>query len=128
RYAAHRFGERALARLREEFVDRVLALPTAVVERAGTGDLTTRSAGDVSTVATTIRDAAPEVVIALVRVIFVLAAVFVLDPLLGLCGLVGLPLIVVVARWYLRRARDAYLAEGAANSDVSESLAATAEG
>ena len=30
-----RLGERAQARLREEFVDRVLALPSAVVERAG---------------------------------------------------------------------------------------------
>ncbi|MDH6623948.1 ABC-type multidrug transport system fused ATPase/permease subunit [Streptomyces sp. LBL] len=31
-------------------------------------------------------------------------------------------------RWYLRRARDAYLAEGAANSEVAETLAATAAG
>ncbi len=33
-----------------------------------------------------------------------------------------------VLRWYLRRARDAYLAEGAATSDVAEILAATAAG
>ena len=31
-------------------------------------------------------------------------------------------------RWYLRRARTAYLAEGAANSEVAEILAATASG
>lgn len=34
RYAGHRFGERTLARVREEFVGRALALPASVVERA----------------------------------------------------------------------------------------------
>ena len=47
-YAGHRFGERAIARLREEFVARTLGLPVSVVERAGTGDLATRSSVDVS--------------------------------------------------------------------------------
>ena len=55
-YAGHRFGERAIARLREEFVSRTLGLPVSVVERAGTGDLATRSSVDVSTVGTTVRD------------------------------------------------------------------------
>ncbi len=35
RYVGYRFGERTLARVREEFVDRALALPASVVERAG---------------------------------------------------------------------------------------------
>src|SRR3954454_19563265 len=34
RYVGYRFGERTLSRVREEFVDRVLALPSSVVERA----------------------------------------------------------------------------------------------
>jgi len=42
RFVGHRFGERTLARVRERFVDRALALPSSVVERAGTGDLTAR--------------------------------------------------------------------------------------
>ena len=42
RYVGHRFGERTVARVREQYVDRALALPAAVVERAGTGDLTAR--------------------------------------------------------------------------------------
>ena len=46
-YVGHRFGERAVARLREEFVARTLRLPVSVVERAGTGDLATRSSVDV---------------------------------------------------------------------------------
>ncbi len=58
-YAGHRFGERAVARLREEFVSRTLDLPVSVVERAGTGDLATRSSVDVATVGTTVRDVVP---------------------------------------------------------------------
>ncbi|MEV0641135.1 ABC transporter ATP-binding protein [Streptomyces sp. NPDC050619] len=128
RYAGHRFGERTLARVREEFVDRALALPASVVERAGTGDLTARGTADVATVGTTLRDAGPELLINIVQALFLLGAVFVIDPLLGALGLVTLTPIWFALRWYLRRARDAYLAEGAANSDVAEILAATVAG
>lgn len=128
RYAAHRFGERALARLREDFVTDVLALPTRTVERAGTGDLMTRSSADVATVAATLRDAAPDVFVSAVQAVFIVAAMFVLHPLLGACALVGGPVLAVVTRWYLARARTAYLAEGSASSEVAESIAATAEG
>jgi ATP-binding cassette subfamily C protein len=128
RYAGHRFGERALSALREQVVDRALALPTAVVERAGTGDLMTRSSSDVSTIGTTLRDGAPEVFLSLVQVLFLFGAVFFLHPLLGLCGLVAGPFLWFSTRWYLRRARDAYLAEARAVSEQAEHLAATAEG
>ncbi|MFJ4786853.1 ABC transporter ATP-binding protein [Streptomyces sp. NPDC088794] len=128
RYVGHRFGERVLARVREEFVDRALALPAAVVERAGTGDLTARGTADVATVGTTLRDAGPELLINGAQALFLIGAVFVIDPLLGLCGLLGLVSTWVALRWYLRRARDGYLAEGAATSDVAEILAATASG
>ncbi|WP_435134257.1 ABC transporter ATP-binding protein [Actinacidiphila sp. bgisy144] len=128
RYLGHRFGERTLARVREQFVDRALALPASVVERAGSGDLTARGTTDVAMVGTTLRDAAPEVLIAMVQALFIFGAVFLLDPLLGCCGLVGLLGISWSVRWYLRRARAAYLAEGAANSAVTEVLTATVTG
>lgn len=128
RYVGHRFGERTLARVRERFVDRALALPSSVVERAGTGDLTARGTGDVTTVGTTLRDAGPALLVNAVQSLFVMVAVLVVDPLLGALGLLGLTPIWLVLRWYLRRARDAYLAEGAANSDVAEIVAATAAG
>jgi ATP-binding cassette, subfamily C, bacterial len=128
RLLGHRLGERALARLREGFVDDTLALPLSTVEHAGAGDLMTRSTGDVTTVGPMVRDAAPEIFLATLQVVFIFAAIFVLHPLLGLLALLGLPALLLVLRWYLRRARSAYLAEGAANTEVSEALAATAEG
>ncbi|RII15583.1 putative ABC transporter ATP-binding protein [Streptomyces sp. YIM 130001] len=127
-YVGHRFGERALARIREQFTDRALALPAAVVERAGTGDLMTRGTADVASVGATLRDAGPQVLIASVQAVFILGAVFALDPLLGGCAVVGLLGIWFAARWYLRRALTAYLDEGAANSALAEQLAATAAG
>ncbi|MFE0446381.1 ABC transporter ATP-binding protein [Streptomyces fungicidicus] len=128
RYVGHRFGERTLARVRERFVDRALALPSSVVERAGTGDLTARGTADVTAVGTTLRDAGPALLVNAVQSVFLMAAVLVVHPLLGALGLLGLTPIWLVLRWYLRRARDAYLAEGAANSDVAEIVAATAAG
>ncbi|MFE4801865.1 ABC transporter ATP-binding protein [Streptomyces sp. NPDC056708] len=127
-YIGHRFGERTLARIREQFADRALALPAAMVERAGTGDLMTRGTADVAAVGATLRDAGPQVLIAGVQALFILGAVFALDPLLGACGVLGLLGIWFAARWYLRRALTAYLAEGAANSALAEQLAATAAG
>nr|WP_112473353.1 ABC transporter ATP-binding protein [Streptomyces sp. ST1020] len=128
RYVAHRFGERMLARVREGFVDRALALPASVVERAGAGDLTTRGTADVGTVGTTLRDAGPDLMVGGAQALFLLAAVFFVDPLLGTVAALGLAPIWAGVRWYLRRARTGYLAEGAATSEVSEILAATAGG
>ncbi|MFG3096404.1 ABC transporter ATP-binding protein [Streptomyces sp. NPDC048202] len=128
RYVAHRFGERTLARVRETFVERLLGLPASTVERAGTGDLTARGTADVAMVGTTLRDIGPELLVYAVQALFVLGAVFVLSPWLGLFGLLGLTPVWLAVRWYLRRARDAYLAEGAATSAVAEIVAATAGG
>ncbi|MFE0175401.1 ABC transporter ATP-binding protein [Streptomyces sp. NPDC059002] len=128
RYLGHRFGERTLARIREQFVDRALALPASVVERAGAGDLTARGTTDVATAGQTLRDTGPDVFVAAVQALFILGAVFLLDPLLGACGVLGLIGIWFATRWYLRRAHTAYLGQGAAHSDLAEVLAATASG
>ncbi|MFF0318154.1 ABC transporter ATP-binding protein [Micromonospora sp. NPDC005252] len=127
-YAGHRFGERAVAELREEFVSRTLGLPVSVVERAGSGDLATRSSVDVATVGTTVRDVVPTIVIASVQLTLLFGAVFLLHPLLGVAALAGLPSIVAVTRWYLRRASSAYLTEGAQAAELTEALTTTAEG
>jgi ATP-binding cassette, subfamily C, bacterial len=128
RYLGARFGERLSAHVREQFLDRILELRPSAVERLDTGDLVARGAGDVATVTSTMRDAAPDVLIAAVQALFVLVAVLVVDPLLGACGVVCLLGIVVAARWYLRRARSAYLAMGAANSALAEVLLSTVQG
>ncbi|MEU3660934.1 ABC transporter ATP-binding protein [Streptomyces sp. NPDC032940] len=128
RRLGHRFGDRASARIREQALERVLRLPMRTVERAGTGDLTTRTTGDVDTVAGLLRSTGPEVVAAVLEVLVVVAAAFLVDPLLALLLAVVLPPLLIAARVYVRQARPAFLAERAALGDLTEALTATAQG
>nr|WP_204343111.1 ABC transporter ATP-binding protein [Micromonospora terminaliae] len=126
--ASARLGERVLAELREEFVDRVLALPLSTVERAGTGDLLTRTSRDVAALSRTVRFAAPETLIAAVTVLLILGAVALTGPLLVVPCLLAVPLLVAGTRWYLRRAPAGYLRENAAYSDITDGISETVEG
>ena len=68
-------GESILADLREDFLTRVVALPPGVVERAGTGDLLTRTTTDVDRLSWAVRLAVPEITIAIVTATLVFARV-----------------------------------------------------
>ncbi|MCC3765270.1 ABC transporter ATP-binding protein/permease [Glycomyces sp. TRM65418] len=128
RRAGYRFGERAAARLREGVVTKVLGLPLGRVEQAGRGDLGTRTAADVNTVADLLRDNGPTVATALIEVVVLYVATFLIDPLLGLCALVTVPPLLLAARRYLRRASGAFLAQRAAMSEAAETLSASGAG
>jgi ABC-type multidrug transport system fused ATPase/permease subunit len=128
RYRSFALGEQVLAELREEFVDNALALPIGTVERAGTGDLLSRTSRDVDTLSRTVRFAVPETIIACVTVVFtviatMLVGVWVLVPLVAM-----VPLLWLSTRWYLGRAKDGYLRENAAYAQMTSSLAETVEG
>jgi ABC-type multidrug transport system fused ATPase/permease subunit len=127
-YFSTRLGERVLAELREEFVDRVLELPLSTVERAGTGDLLSRTSRDVAAMARTVRAAVPETLIALVMLVFTLGALLLVGPLLALPCLVAVPLLWASTRWYLARAHDGYLRENATWSELTDGLAETVNG
>jgi ABC-type multidrug transport system fused ATPase/permease subunit len=123
-----RLGERVLAELREEFVDRILALPLSTVERAGTGDLLTRTSRDVSALSQTVRFAVPETLIAAVTTGFIIGALLLTGPLLALPCLLAVPVLWAGTRWYLRRAPAGYLRENAAYSDITDGISETVEG
>lgn len=127
-YASSRLGEKVLAELREEFVGRVLALPLSTVERAGAGDLLTRTSRDVDALSRTVRHAVPETLIAVVTGAFVVGAVVLVGPLMAVPSLIAAPLLWISTKWYLTRARDGYLRENAAYADMTEGLAETVEG
>lgn len=124
----YRFGERTAGRVRERFLERALALPPSVAEHVPAGDLIARGSTDASVVALTLRRAVPEVLVALVQVVFLIAAVLVLNPLLGLCGLVCLLGVGAALRWYLPRARPAYLTEAATGAQLADVVTSTAKG
>ncbi|MEU8800331.1 ABC transporter ATP-binding protein [Spirillospora sp. NPDC048819] len=126
--ASAKLGERVLAGLREEFVDRVLALPLSRVERAGTGDLVTRASRDVDTLSTSVRYAMPETLVAIVVGGFTVGALMLNGPLVALPALVGVPMLWAVMRWYLPRAHRGYLRENEAWSQIAGGLTETVQG
>jgi ABC-type multidrug transport system fused ATPase/permease subunit len=128
RFRSFALGEQVLAELREDFVDNALALPIGTVERAGTGDLLSRTSRDVDALSRTVRFAVPETIVALITTLFtviatMLVGIWILVPLVAM-----LPVLVVSTRWYLRRAKDGYLRENAAYAQITSSLAETVEG
>jgi ABC-type multidrug transport system fused ATPase/permease subunit len=126
--AGARLGETLLARLREDFVDQVLALPLSVVERAGSGDLLTRSSRDVAALSRSARTALPALLTAALTVGLTLGAIGLDRPVLLLPCLLTVPVVWPVTRWYLHRAGDGYLRENAAWAQLTDSLAETVTG
>ncbi len=127
-FVSARLGEQVLAELREDFVDRVVSIPLSTVERAGTGDLLTRTSRDVSAMSYSVRSAMPETLIATVTALLTIGAIVLVSPLLALPCLIAVPILVIGSRWYLKRAPAGYLRESAAYSEITDGLAETVEG
>ena len=128
RLASFVLSEKMFAELREDFMQRVLALPLSTVERAGTGDLVSRTTADVDALARTVRFAIPETLIAAVTTLLTVAAAIWVSPIAALPCLAGVPVLVVGTRWYLKRAPAGYLWERASYATLSGTVSETVEG
>ncbi|WP_116046223.1 ABC transporter ATP-binding protein [Amycolatopsis palatopharyngis] len=96
-------GERVLAQTREDFVEQSLRLPLGTVEAAGTGDLLSRATSDVDRISYAVRNAVPEILIALITVVLTVVAMILTSPLLALGLLVAVPVLGIPTRWYWKR-------------------------
>lgn len=119
-------GEEIFADLREEFMARVVRLPLSTVERAGTGDLLSRTTGDVESLSYVVRFGLPSILVGTITLVVTVIASVVTSPVVAL-ALVVIPVILFLpTRWYLRRAPRAYARERAEwarlNGVVSESV------
>jgi ABC-type multidrug transport system fused ATPase/permease subunit len=128
RRASYVTGESVFARLREEFLENVLGLPLSTVERAGTGDLLSRTTNDMEALSRTVRFAAPEWLVALLTFAITLVAMLVVSPLATLGVLVAAPIIYFSTRRYLQYASAGYLRERAAYATISGTVSETVEG
>jgi ABC-type multidrug transport system fused ATPase/permease subunit len=126
RRASFRMGEDLFAELREQFMNRVVSLPLSTVERAGTGDLVSRTTNDVEALAHVARFGIPSICVAAVTVTITVVAAFLTGWMVALAVVVGFPLLWFSTRWYLRYAPDGYLRERATyavmNGVVTESV------
>jgi ABC-type multidrug transport system fused ATPase/permease subunit len=125
RMRASILGEGVLADLREAFVSRVVQLPPGIVERAGTGDLVTRTTTDIDRLSWAIRLAVPEIAIALVTALIILVALLLTAPVLAVAWLFAVPPILIAGRWYFKRASSGYRAEMQSYSRVNGTITET---
>jgi ABC-type multidrug transport system fused ATPase/permease subunit len=121
-------GETVFAQLREEFLESVLALPLVEVERAGTGDLLSRTTNDMESLSRTVRFALPEWLVAILQAVLTLIAMLLVSPLASVASLVSLPFLYFSTRYYLRYATPGYRRERISYATMSGSVAETAEG
>jgi len=122
------FGEMVFAQLREEFIETVTSLPLSTVERAGTGDLVARTTNDVNRLQHAVRFGVPRVIVAVVTITLTVAASLLMSPLVAVAMFVGVPGMLVVVRWYLKRATPAYQRESASYAALNGSITESVEG
>ena len=121
-------GETVFAELREDFLTTVTQLPLSTVERAGTGDLVGRTTNDIDRVQYTVRFGVPRVLVTTTMIVLTGVAAVLTQPRVSLALLAGLPLLVAVTTWYLRRAAPAYLRESAAYARLNGTITESVEG
>lgn len=121
-------AERVFADLREDFLEQVVALPLGTVERAGAGDLLSRTTADVDTLAKTVRSAVPEVLVAGITTVLTVGAAFVVSWRVASAMLIAVPVLWLSTRWYLHRAPAGYLRERATWATLTAGIAESAEG
>lgn len=122
------FGETVFADLREDFLATVTELPLSTVERSGTGDLVGRTTNDVDRIQHTVRFGVPRILVATVTITLTIVAAFLTAPLVAFAMLVGVPIILAIGRWYLRRAAPAYQRESASYATLNGTITESVEG
>ncbi|MET0235869.1 MAG: ABC transporter ATP-binding protein [Kibdelosporangium sp.] len=123
-----RLGETMVATLRERFVSRAVTLPLEQVEKAGSGDLTSRVTNDVTVVADVVRHAMPELARAVLTIVLTLGGLAILDWRFMLAALLAAPIQLHTVRWYIKRADPLYKAQRAAVGAQQQQLLDTVGG
>jgi ABC-type multidrug transport system fused ATPase/permease subunit len=121
-------GERVFATLRENLLRDVTRLPLATVEKASTGDLLSRATNDVESIAQTVRFGVPRILVAGVTVILTAGTGLFINPVVGIAMFVGVPILVLASRWYLKRAGAGYQRQLASFARLSGTISETVEG
>lgn len=111
-----------LAALRERLVGRAMTLPQHLVERAGTGDLISRSSDDVTAVADAASAVIPVLTVSAFTIVVSLGGLAALEWPYAAAFAVVLPVYALAMRWYLRTGPRVYRAERAAMSGRAQQI------
>ncbi|WP_433212550.1 ABC transporter ATP-binding protein [Microtetraspora malaysiensis] len=111
--------QRLVFRLRERAQAKLARLPMAYFDRHSRGDILSRAANDIDTVAQTLQQTLSVLVNALLTLVGVLAMMLWISPLLALVSLVAVPLSAVAARAVGARARRGFGEQAAATGRLN---------
>ncbi|MGW5241916.1 ABC transporter ATP-binding protein [Monashia sp. NPDC004114] len=128
RRASFIMGETVFAELREQFMGRVVELPLSTVERAGTGDLVSRTTNDVEALSHVIRFGIPSIFVGAVTTVITVVAAFITGWQVALAIVVGIPILWISTRRYLRYAPAGYLRERATYAVLNGVVTESADG
>ncbi|OFE14760.1 multidrug ABC transporter ATP-binding protein [Humibacillus sp. DSM 29435] len=128
RRASFIMGETIFAELREQFMGRVVELPLSTVERAGTGDLVSRTTNDVEALSRVIRFGIPSIFVGGVTTAITVVAALLTDWTVALAIVVGIPMLWASTRRYLRYAPAGYLRERATYAVLNGVVTESSEG
>lgn len=121
-------GEVVFAQLRERVIRGVVSLPFRTARRAPAGDVLARTTNDIDAVSEGVRVGLPEVLVGTLTVIVTVVAAFLLDWRIAFAMIVGLPLLLLSTRWYVRRSQPSYDEELRSHSVLDTATLATIAG
>ncbi|MGO1226383.1 MAG: ABC transporter ATP-binding protein [Brachybacterium sp.] len=121
-------GQRILAGMREDVIDRALDLPAQTMERTGIGDALSRVADDVDVAARAVNNLVPNLIQLGFLVLITLVGMATLSPWLLLMVVIIVPMYVLAATWYLRRTAPIYRRERIAMGARAQGLLSAIHG
>jgi ATP-binding cassette, subfamily C, bacterial len=121
-------GQRILAGMREDVIDRALDLPAQTMESTGIGDALSRVADDVDVAARAVNNLVPNLIQLGFLVLITLVGMATLSPWLLLMVVIIVPMYVVAAIWYLRRTAPIYRRERIAMGARAQGLLSAIHG
>jgi ABC-type multidrug transport system fused ATPase/permease subunit len=108
--------------MRRDVYGRLQRLPVGWFDQRASGDLMTRVIEDVNSVERLLIDGTEQGVVAILSVVGVLTALFLMNPLLAGVALIPLPLLAAGALWYTLTAASRYRVQRKASSAMNALL------
>ncbi|MGP5089197.1 ABC transporter ATP-binding protein [Brachybacterium tyrofermentans] len=121
-------GQRVLAGMREDVIDRALDLPAQSMEVTGIGDALSRVADDVDVTARAVNNVVPNLIQMGFYVVVTLVGMVSLSPWLLLLVVLVVPMYLISALWYLKRTAPIYRRERVAMGARAQGLLSAIHG
>lgn len=121
-------GQKILATMREQVIDRALDLPAQRMEQTGIGDALSRVADDVDVAARAVNNLVPNLIQLAFYVIVTMIGMATLSPWLLLLVVTVVPMYVLAGRWFLSRTAPLYRRDRIAKGARAQGLLSAIHG